>query len=142
MTKYLAIYGEGVGEVLYGTRDEILQWLDDLGVSALAVLGCEWYLLGEKVEFKDIIKGESRSSEEDELNKLLKQLEPDWGDVDDGHSWVAVDVDGGVWSYADKPKHLENSWDSHPADFIDKLEDPRIGEHWKKLIWKRPNNED
>lgn len=59
----------------------------------------------------------------------------DWDQVREGFDWVAIDQDGEVWAYMEKPIQLNLVWQGDVQTLIDHTR-KRQG-NWRELIFHR-----
>lgn len=66
---------------------------------------------------------------------------PNWANIPAGFNWVAVDSDGEVFAYKEKPTTSVSVWLNEYADFksLGYIEEPQ-GDYWKTMIYERPKS--
>ena len=66
----------------------------------------------------------------------------DWADVPEGYDWVAIDPDGEIWAFRDKPRIYDFCWihSGHKLPEYLGQTDEKI-EHSDQLCFQRPTTE-
>lgn len=64
-----------------------------------------------------------------------------WDTIDETFNYVAVDSDGWVYAFENKPYTADGFWDTEEYSEHDKIIDIvelEVGDDWKELLWERP----